>query len=660
LAGSARTRPLPQLYRGRAGRSLRGVLDADHIEHGRTGQFRWLISTCLAAAVGAVAIFVVIYGSSDPREGSEGFLPALKQMGEGSLPSPATPFPRSPDGLKWAVPKTDRLRILTGAVSTRYIIHESLKQRRNGREYIHAKPYLRVVARLAPAPSSYADVIPPFNPFKLFANSQPLNSAEDGADAGTRKDISVRVVELLGGILPDEDGQELDAQEVADIVARAESPHETPQDFADGEIGPIDEVGSSDKTAEPDVLPPNTTELRKPEYDSDDGLGDVSSREIRTVQVGRGDTLIKILSSAGADTWQARSMVEAARGIFPESSLAPGQEVKITLVPSLTEDARLEPAAFSIFGAGPARDHKVTVKRTAAGEFAATGSPLADEESSQLGSGDGDRIQNSSLYASIYYAGLLQHITPETMMRVMQIHAYDTDFRRRIRPGDSAEFFFDVKDEDSTESEPGELLATTIISGNEASRFYRFRTPDGVIDYYDQDGNNSKKFLMRKPVRGEDVRITSGFGYRFHPLLNERRMHTGVDWACAAGTPILAAGSGVIEEAERKGQYGNYVRIRHANGYQTAYGHMLRIAEGAHKGVKVRQGQVIGYVGSTGLSSGPHVHFEVLVNGRFVDPMSIQVPRERKLTGRELADFQKERSRIDELMRRAPVKTETR
>ena len=121
--------------------------------------------------------------------------------------------------------------------------------------------------------------------------------------------------------------------------------------------------------------------------------------------------------------------------------------------------------------------------------------------------------------------------------------------------------------------------------------------------------------------------------------------------------PILASGNGIVEEAAHKGYNGNYVRIRHANGYHTAYSHMSRFASGMEPGVKVRQGQVIGFVGSTGLSSGPHLHFEVLVNSRFVDPMSIQVPRERKLEGKELAEFQKERARIEELMRRAPVMT---
>ena len=216
--------------------------------------------------------------------------------------------------------------------------------------------------------------------------------------------------------------------------------------------------------------------------------------------------------------------------------------------------------------------------------------------------------------------------------------------------------FFDMKDDQSTDGPPGQLLYTAISSGGAVYKFYRFRSADGVVDYYDEDGNNSKKFLIRKPVRGDDVRLTSGFGVRFHPLLNTRKMHTGVDWACAQGTPIIAAGNGTIEEVGHKGYYGNYIRIRHANGYQTAYGHMSRFGN-VQVGMKVRQGQVIGFVGSTGLSSGPHVHFEVLVNNRFVDPMSIQVPRERKLDGKDLAEFQKERARIEELMRRAPVMT---
>jgi murein DD-endopeptidase MepM/ murein hydrolase activator NlpD len=399
---------------------------------------------------------------------------------------------------------------------------------------------------------------------------------------------------------------------------------------------------------------PNTTVLVKPTQAEEDTLADLEGRETQVFRVGEGDTLRKILQRAGADTWTARGMIESARNIFPEASLVAGQEVRITLVPSLTRRDKKEPARFSIFSDG--HDHLVTVNRNAAGEFVASKSSVIGEEIANAALDNNDKASTSSVYASVFYAGLLQKVPEDSIMKVMKIHASQTDFRRRLRPGDAVEFFFDMKDDPKPDSPPGELLFTSITSGGETYRFYRFRSSDGVVDYYDEKGNNSKQFLMRRPVRG-DVRLASGFGMRFHPLLNERRMHTGVDWATSPGTPILAAGSGVIEEAGRKGQYGNYVRIRHPNGYHTAYGHMLRFRKGVAAGAKVRQGEIIGYVGSTGLASGPHLHYEVLINSRFVDPLAIQVPRERELKGRQLAEFQKERVRIDDLRHLAPVMT---
>jgi murein DD-endopeptidase MepM/ murein hydrolase activator NlpD len=341
--------------------------------------------------------------------------------------------------------------------------------------------------------------------------------------------------------------------------------------------------------------------------------------------------------------------------VLPEKSVEAGEEVHIALQPSLTSQNRMEPVRFSIFGEGHV--HKLTVSRTNAGEFIASKKPMDAESLLRLAMSDSNAPQTSSLYASLYHASLIESIPDETINQILQVHAYETDFRKRLRAGDTCEMFFDLKDEGGAEGPPGDLLYTAISTGSETRRYYRFRTPDGEVDYYDVHGNNAKRFLMRRPVRSDDVRLTSGFGFRRHPLLGETRMHTGIDWAAPTGTPILAAGNGTIEEAGRKGYNGNYVRIRHANGYQTAYSHMSRFAPGVSPGVRVRQGQVIGYVGSTGLSSGPHLHFEILVNNQFVNPLSIEVPRERQLAGRDLVEFQKERMRIDELMRRTPVLT---
>ncbi|MCC0050070.1 MAG: M23 family metallopeptidase, partial [Rhodobiaceae bacterium] len=177
----------------------------------------------------------------------------------------------------------------------------------------------------------------------------------------------------------------------------------------------------------------------------------------------------------------------------------------------------------------------------------------------------------------------------------------------------------------------------------------------GVVDYYDNEGRSAKKFLMRKPVRTGVFR--SGFGMRKHPILGYKRPHNGVDWAAPRGTPIMAAGDGVVVEAGWKSGYGRWTKIRHANGYESRYAHQKAFAPGIAAGVHVSQGQVIGYIGTTGLSTGPHLHYELTVNGRFVDPMRIRLPRGRTLDGPILAAYERERARIDTLMRKPPVST---
>lgn len=636
----------------------------DHAEPQREGRFRWLMSTCLAAAVGGVSILVVVFGAADKQMTEDGLVPALQRLREGTVAPPLEAFLRRDDGLNWSVPKVDRLQITSGAKSTRFVIHDTLRQRRGGREYIYAKPYVRIVARLAPVPPEAADIIPAFNPFKLYANNKPIGEDPDGDEETVEKtNVTIRVLDLLSGTLPADDGQEIADDEVGEIVKRFETSEalaaSTPPSAFGGqeEIAAADTLETPPDTAEADdeeVVPPNTTVLAKAGHEGDETSElDALKPIIKTVR--KGQSLREVLAEAGAASWQISEMIEAMKTVLPEKSVEAGEEVHIALQQSLTAQNRMEPVRFSIFAEG--HMHKVTVNRDAAGGFVASKEPLEDDTLIRLALSDANAPQTSSLYASLYHASLTESIPDDTILKILQVHAYETDFRKRLRAGDTCEMFFDLKDEGGAEGPPGDLLFTSISSGSETRRYYRFRTPDGEVDYYDVHGNNAKRFLMRRPVRGDDVRLTSGFGFRRHPLLGEKRMHTGIDWAAPTGTPILAAGSGTIEEARRKGYNGNYVRIRHANGYQTAYSHMSRFAKGAKPGVRVTQGQVIGYVGSTGLSSGPHLHFEILVNKQFVNPLSIEVPRERQLDGRELVEFQKERMRIDELMRRTPVLT---
>lgn len=663
IASRDRGRGLPHLYAARKRGPIADLYMQDKVEARRGGGFRWFFSTCLAATVGAVAILAVILGSMDATEGRGGILPTLKRVSErtASAVRPTSHAPR--DGLRWATPKVDRLQTSSAAMSAKYIVQEAVHQRRGNREYIHNRPYARIVVRLASVPVTPGIEIPPFSPLQLYANTNPSGDAGEEGSNASRNDVSTRVVELLGSGLPMEDGQEMDAQEITDLVSRVMGPS-------------VEEMATMRPTFLPEgaeiALPrpsmrgagwpetpaqaASTTTLEKSWSENDEISEEIEGKQVK-VKLLRGETLSKLLQRMGAEPWQARLMVDAAKTVLPESAITPAYEIELTMAPTLAQAAKLEPVRFAVYD--EEHQHKVTVGRNAAGEFIASQQAQTDTRSLAGRAGDNEQQMANSRYASLYYAALQQGISPETIQDILRVHAYETDFRRRAQGSDALELFFDLKDEDrGADSAPGDLLFTAVTVGGDTQRYYRFRSPDGQVDYYDESGNNSRKFLMRRPVRSDDVRLVSGFGLRFHPLLNSRRMHTGVDWAGPIGTPILAAGNGVIEEVGPKGQYGNYIRIKHANGYQTAYGHMSRFDAKSRPGAKVRQGEVIGYIGNTGLSTGPHVHFEVLVSNRYVDPMSIQVPREKKLDGKELADFHRERSRIDDLMRRPPVRVQ--
>jgi murein DD-endopeptidase MepM/ murein hydrolase activator NlpD len=211
------------------------------------------------------------------------------------------------------------------------------------------------------------------------------------------------------------------------------------------------------------------------------------------------------------------------------------------------------------------------------------------------------------------------------------------------------------EEETPTADNRSDVLFAALTVGGESKKFYRFQSPDdGLVDYYDESGKSAKKFLVRKPVIAGIMR--SSFGIRRHPILGYTKMHTGVDWAAPTGTPIYAAGNGVVEKEGWESGYGKFILLRHNNGYETAYGHMSAYVRGVEEGKRVRQGQVIGFVGSTGLSTGSHVHYEIRVNGRFVDPMRIKLPRGRELAGTMMASFEQERERLDGIMARKPAR----
>jgi murein DD-endopeptidase MepM/ murein hydrolase activator NlpD len=230
--------------------------------------------------------------------------------------------------------------------------------------------------------------------------------------------------------------------------------------------------------------------------------------------------------------------------------------------------------------------------------------------------------------------------------------SYDVDFQRDIQPGDRFELMYErLYTEDGQLVRTGAILYANLILGGKSHAFYRYAPKGGEPDYFDQDGSSIKKALLRTPIDG--ARVSSLFGSRKNPVLGYTMMHRGIDFAAPTGTPIYAAGDGTIEMRGRNGAYGNYIRIRHNAEYETAYAHMSQFAPHLAHGSRVHQGQIIGYVGSTGRATGPHLHYEVLVRGEQINPVSVRMPSGVKLAGAELERFNKARSRIDTTFQRS-------
>ena len=641
---------LPSIFLGEMPKPERKLPPVYLCETGPDGaacRMKWMASTCLAGLVGVCLIGVAIYASLNMSDGS-GMVSSIKRASLAAL-QPIRSATLAKDGQSATGQKEDRIQMTAAGFASRQVIHDTVIERQGSREFITIKPYLRVVAGLATELPADAGELPPFNPFKLYSDSTPVGAS--GGDDDAPQAVSVNVVEVPGGLLPQADGVELRADEVSVLVAEA-ADNFAYADFAADETGAVGEGdGLLMKAAyRPDeglgfAVSPHTTVIRKSvedaDADEDDGFDDLlAGAESKTLTVARGDTLMSLFTKVGTEPEEAATIIEAFAPIFANKDLKSGQEVRFSLVPAPSDTGQLEPIKVSIYAKG---DHLATVARNRAGDYVASTDPIGNDAKPTQAS------TRATLYYSFYHAAQQQQLKSETILKLLRVHSYDVDFKQRVKPGDSFEMFFDGGNDD----EAGELLYTSMTIDGQMRKFYRFRTPDDVVDYYDEQGNSAKKFLMRNPVKGG--RYTSGFGARNHPLLKYRRQHTGVDWAAPSGTPILAAGDGTVDKVGREGGYGNYVRIRHANGFATAYAHMVRFAPGMEKGVAVKQGQIIGYVGSTGLSTGPHCHFEVMVNNQYVNPMTIQVPRGLQLTGRQLAEFKRERRRIESLMQLDPV-----
>jgi murein DD-endopeptidase MepM/ murein hydrolase activator NlpD len=261
----------------------------------------------------------------------------------------------------------------------------------------------------------------------------------------------------------------------------------------------------------------------------------------------------------------------------------------------------------------------------------------------------------AEIHSSLYEAGERAHVPHALMASFMRIYSHAIDFQRDIHPGDSFEILYDQPTAaNGSPAGEGDIIYAALIVDGKTKPVYRVTFNDGTVDYFDERGQSIRRALLRTPVAA--AHITSTFGMRVNPILGYSMMHKGVDFGAPAGTPIFAAGNGVVSEMDRKGAYGRLICIRHNNRLETAYAHISRFAEGIYQGAKVSQGQVIGYVGATGRATGPNLHFEVRVNGQAVNPLSVNLPTGRVLEGALLTAFKKGQAKIKQEFSRLMTK----
>jgi murein DD-endopeptidase MepM/ murein hydrolase activator NlpD len=353
------------------------------------------------------------------------------------------------------------------------------------------------------------------------------------------------------------------------------------------------------------------------------------------IQIEKGDTLMSVLTDAGIPNNEAHAAVTALSDIFSPRALKPGQPIKLTLASDDQPAGNAGTAAQPILHLmaltlEPSVERHVELTRSLDGAFKAQSKDVPLETETTRAAG--------IIRTSLFEAGQAEGVPVEIMSEVIHAFSYDVDFQRDFQPGDKFEIVYKrYLNEAGQLAKSGDIaFASLTLSGREL-KLYRYALPDGRVDWFNPKGDSVRKALLRTPIDG--ARITSGFGLRMHPILGYSMMHKGVDFGAPTGTPIFAAGDGVIAMIGPSAGYGNYIRIKHNSNYATAYGHMSRFAGGLHTGSRVKQGQVIAYVGMTGRATGPHLHFEVLINGKQVNPQSIKLPTGEKLQGKQLKQF---------------------
>jgi murein DD-endopeptidase MepM/ murein hydrolase activator NlpD len=605
-----------------------------------TISWRWLGGTVLTGVTSFVLMGVALVAAlNDPRQ--------FASLSEAS----ASVSPTAPDSIVFGR-KGDRIRPIQEPVATRQVMQVSTVTRQGASDLIKLRPFAKISTTLAGPTdgTAAAKQIPAFDMLHIFGDggnaaavAAPSTLDDQFYGAKVQGDVSVKISDFPVAAREVEPASSLSTSEVEQIVRKAAG-------TKGAQSGPtLAYLDAGPARPDPAALAvrievENVSSISKSNT-GNDGVGGITEK---VVTVPRESELGALLQANGVAAGDAAKVVSALSPLVDVAKLKPGQKIRLAYVlDGANATARLARASVYQDSA-----HLATVARADNESFVRADEPLTPIDVVVTVNGPTPVPTNGGMpriYEAVYATALSQQMPKPLVEQLIRILAFDVDLQARIAPGDAMQIFHSLSDPAEKEASDPEILFASLTLGGVTKRFYRFRTgDDGAVDYYDQDGKSAKKFLLRKPV--VEAEITSGFGYRVHPILGERILHSGIDYAAARMTPIFAAGDGVIEEAGPNAGYGNFILIRHTNGYETAYGHMTKFATGMKEGVRVRQGQIIGYVGSTGLSTGPHVHFEIRINDTPVDPLRVRLPQGRVLAGDPLHSFEVERARIDTLL----------
>jgi murein DD-endopeptidase MepM/ murein hydrolase activator NlpD len=601
---------------------------------------RWLAGTFLTGVTSSILMGVALFAALDGRQ---------------QLAIPAEAYAKGDGAVRAEVTKQGgRLlpAVIAARATDRKVLEVATLVKEGDQEVVRRQPFALIKMTLANTAGTQ-ESYPPFDPLAVMSSDEREPAPQRAGviyGSDVESEVSLRTVDFPlersgyafaepmsrdeieenvrtnGSVLTDGDAQ---VAALYYVDPQRFAADDVDVDLSTGITAQVIEQNMS--TAEPEAVTPQT-----PEFADD------------IIPVRRDMALSAAMVEAGYPGGQAEYVEKAISAIDGSVDLENGDVLRVGL---LQQGEKANIIRASVY-----RDdaHVVTVALDDQGHLVqADEPPMLDAVHSAFDDDGATAIADDNLprvYDGIYRAALSYGMGQDMTGRVIKLLASSVDFQARLKPTDTLSAFFSINKDTQKADDESQLLYLHARFGDVDVRLYRYQDPvDGSVEYYNEDGRSLKQFLLRKPVPNGIFK--SAFGMRRHPILGYMKMHTGVDWAAPSGTPIIAAGDGVVEKAGwDSGGYGNQTLVRHANGYVSSYNHQSAIAKGIKTGARVHQGQIIGWVGTTGESTGPHLHYEMIVNGTKVDPLKIRLPGGKSLEGEALARFEKERGRIDALL----------